>query len=253
MYLLRTAIAIGALTVSLPGLAQDSRYGWDRGRAERRDRGRDDGRSTDRSADRGGQRNEGRTDAKNESRGAPRVEPNNAGRGGDRGAGRVEPRGGGGERGWERREARPVPDGRWDRRDEGRIVVRPPVVIDRRDNRYERRVIPPGHVYRYRYGDWDFRNREIITIGAWFRALPPARLTAYGYYGPSYTGLRYAFRPGLYLSVAVYDQLQWLPYELEEDLGELPWYLERRIYGNTVLVIDSRTRLIVDIFDLDYR
>jgi len=129
------------------------------------------------------------------------------------------------------------------------------VIVDRYDRRTVR-VVPPPVRYappvRYRYGDRDFRHRDYVTIRTWFRALPPARLTAYGFYGPSYGGIRYVFRPGLFLSLAVYGQLAVLPYELELALGELPWYLERRIYGSTVLVIDTRTRLIVDIYDLEY-
>ena len=71
------------------------------------------------------------------------------------------------------------------------------------------------------------------------------------YYGPSYGEIRYSFRPGIYLSLAVYSQLGVLPYDLEYELGDLPWYLERRIYGDTVLVIDRRTRMVVDIYQLD--
>jgi hypothetical protein len=222
MGVLRTVVAMGALLVSVPMMAQPGRSGADRARA---DRGGDSRR--ERQEPRGG---------------GGRIEPR-----------RVEPRGGD-----PRFRAPEWTRGRVERRDEPRIAVRPPVIIDRYD-RYDRhapRVLPPPVRYstpvRYRYGDRDFRHRDVLIISTWFRALPPARLTAYGYYGPHYGGIRYVFRPGLYLSFAVYSELALLPYELELELGELPWYLERRIYGSTVLVIDRRSRLVVDIYDLDY-
>ncbi len=135
------------------------------------------------------------------------------------------------------------------------MVVRPPVVIDRydrRDGRNDNRYSPYGRFVPYRYGDRDFRSRDVLTITAWFRALPPARLSAYGYYDRGGLGVRYAFRPGLYLAMDVFMRLDVLPYDVELQLGELPWYLERRIYGNTVLVIDTRSRLVVDLFEVDY-
>jgi len=252
MSAIRTALALGALTMSLPVIAQDSRYGQDRSRVEgsrdarvRSDKsgggrgaGRSDKRGEDRSSVRGESRPDNRSQPRAESRGEPRP--------GERNNGRAEGRVGG------------VPDRQWDRRDPRdapRVAWRPPVVVERydhRDGRFDGRFIPPGHRVSYRYGDRDFRHRDVVTIGAWFRALSPARLTAYGYYGPDYAGVRYVFRPGLYLSLAVYTRLERLPFDLELELGELPWYLERRIYGNTVLVIDTRARLVVDMFDLDY-
>ncbi|MBW7932396.1 MAG: hypothetical protein H3C62_02040 [Gemmatimonadaceae bacterium] len=239
---MRTALAFGALLVSMPALAQPGRSSGDRGR----DRGADArGRRQDPRADeRGGRRDDGR----NKERDRARVErrDGDVGRVDPRGSGRVEP------------PRVRLPDnarGRYDRRPDQRIAVRPPVVIDRYD-RHGVRVVPPPVRYappvRYRYGDRDYRHRDVLTITAWFRALPPARLATYHYYGPAYRGIYYSFRPGLYLSLTVYDQLSLLPYELELQLGELPWYLERRIYGNTVLVIDTRTRQIVDIYELDY-
>jgi hypothetical protein len=136
--------------------------------------------------------------------------------------------------------------------------VRSPVVINRFDYRAPRvvpRSSPYGRGAPYRYGDRDFRHRDVLTITTWFRTLPPARLAFYGYYDRhdrSWGGVRYVFRPGLFLTMDVFARLALLPYELEYDLGELPWYLERRIYGTTVLVIDTRTRYIVDIFEIDY-
>ena len=237
MGMLRTALALGALAVSVPLLAQNGRYGVDRSRVEQRN---GDGRDSKR----GENKNDRHANVPHsENRTAARPDPRSY----DRGTVRVDPRGGGRE---DRR-------GYGDRRDEARITVRAPVIIDRYDRhpapRYEPRVMPP--VYgggRYRYGDHDFRSRDVFAISAWFRALPPTRLAAYGYYGPGYSGIRYAFRPGLYLSFAVYTQLAPLPYDLEIELGELPWYLERRLYGSTVLVIDTRTRMVVDIYDIDY-
>jgi len=73
----------------------------------------------------------------------------------------------------------------------------------------------------------------------------------YGGYDRDQYGVRYALRPGLYLSMSVFSRLDILPYDIEYELGELPWYLERRIYGRTVLVIDVRTRLVVDMYDID--
>jgi hypothetical protein len=134
-------------------------------------------------------------------------------------------------------------------------VVRAPVVINRYDHRSPRAVPRPYGRGGYRYGDRDYRHREVLMISTWFRSLPPTRLAYYGYYDRydrPWGGVRYVFRPGLYLSFEVFTRLALLPYELEYDLGILPWYLERRIYGNTVLVIDTRTRYIVDIFELDY-
>jgi len=238
MGMLRTALALGALAVSVPLLAQNSRYGLNRTRVEARN-GDGRGNRTEKQNDR--RKEVPRGEDRNATRPAPRTP--------DRGPARVEPRYGGGEyRGW------------GDRRDDARITVRPPVIVDRYDRRrapryeprYQPRVVPPVHGGRYRYGDRDFRARDFASISVWFRALPPARLSAYGHYGPGYGGIRYAFRPGLYLSMAVFMQLAPLPYDLEIELGELPWYLERRIYGNTVLVIDTRTRMIVDIYELDY-
>jgi len=235
--MLRTALALGALAVSVPLLAQNGRYGPDRSRAEQRT---GDGR--------GSNRTESKNDRhanvpRSEDRKAARPDP----RSNDRGTVRVDPRGGARDdrRGW------------GDRRDDARVTVRAPVVVDRYDRRmaprYEPRVMPP--VYgggRYRYGDRDFRSHDVFAIRAWFRALPPTRLAAYGYYGAGYGGIRYAFRPGLYLSMAVFMQLAPLPYDLELELGDLPWYLERRLYGRTVLVIDTRTRMVVDIYEIDY-
>ncbi len=249
MRVIRTALALGALAVSVPLLAQDGRFGKDRSRVERngdarggRNDNRNDRRTAPRSEDRTAPRSEARTVPRGDTRVAPRADP----RGWDRGVGRAEPRG----------NAPDVQHGSRDRRDESRVVVRPPVVIDRYDHRTTPRYDPRGSAsaYRmpYRYGDRDFRQRDVLSITAWFRALPPARHSAYGYYGPNWGGVRHAFRPGLSLSMAVFMQLSVLPYELELELGELPWYLERRIYGNTVLVIDTRTRMIVDIFDIDY-
>jgi len=255
MRMIRTALALGALSMSVPAMAQDSRYGFDRSRVERSGDSR--GGKNDKRADAGSAK---RNDGRGESRGGGRVEPrvdngNRNGNGnGNRGEARMENRGQGRTDG--RVEVRGRPDvsyDRRDRRDEPRVVLRPPVVVDRwgrRDGRFESRYDAYDR-RAYRYGDRDFDHRDRLTITAWFRALPPARLAVYGYYDRGYEGVRYSFRPGLYLSMDVFGRLGVLPYDLEMELGGLPWYLERRLYGRTVLVIDVRTRMVVDMYDID--
>jgi len=258
MAVIRTALALAALTMSVPAFAQGSRYGWDRSRVETNARGgQSDNKSSARDSKRGGERTEARAGARSESRtdnkGGSRVDPRIGNRVPDRGTDRVPDRTSDrGGRSEQRFGGSPIGHSdRIDRREESRIVVRPPVVVDRYDRR-DNRYAPIDHRASYRYGDREFRQRDLFTITAWFRALPPARLTAYGYYGPGWSGVRYAFRPGIYLSLSVYTRLDLLPMDLEYELGELPWYLERRIYGNTVLVIDTRSRLVVDMFEIDY-
>jgi hypothetical protein len=242
---MRTVLAVGVLAISVPALAQPGRHGKEQPRA---DRGND--ARSGRVAPRGGgpEVQQGRRDPRG---GGPEVQQ-----------GRRDPRGGepGGQ--YDRRDPRiAVPDGRYDRRDrrdDPRVVVRTPVVVDRYDDRSSRawpRSGPYGRGGGYRYGDRDFRHRDVLRITTWYRSLPPTRLAFYGYYdryNRSWGGLRIVFRPGLYLTFDIFTRLAPLPYDLEYELGELPWYLERRIYGNTVLVIDTRTRYIVDIFELDY-
>lgn len=242
MYLVRTALAVGALTLSVPAFGQDSRYGWDRSRVER-GRDNDGGRSGSRDGARsGGNRGENRTERRSEDRSS------------DRGTPRVEvtvPRH---DDGWRNGRYGSPPAGRWERREPLRVEVRVPVFgrLERHDPRVDSRYGGYGARVAYRYGDRDFRDRDRFTVTAWFRALSPARLAVYGYYDGGWHGEQYAFRPGLMLSWSVMARLNVLPYEVEYDLGELPWYLERRIYGNTVLVIDMRTRVVVDVFDIDY-
>ena len=91
--------------------------------------------------------------------------------------------------------------------------------------------------------------RERIVISGWFR----------GYGAPwlrmrdrVYDRDRYEFSPGFYLSPAVFARLDILPFDLVLQLGPLPWYLERRMYGRTVLIIDTRSRMIVDMYDIDW-
>lgn len=282
MGVMRTVLAVGVLAISVPALAQPGRSGMDRSRADR------GGEARGGRAEKGGNgRDERRVDGQAERRGGGvigggRVAPRgDGGAGGGRvapsggtvvGGGRVAPRGGvpevqgrrdprGGEPDgrYDRRDPRiAVPDGRYDRpgrRDDPRVVVRTPVVINRYDNRSPRAVPRPYGRGGYRYGDRDYRHREVLMISTWFRSLPPSRLAFYGYYDRydrPWGGVRYVFRPGLFLTMDVFARLALLPYDLEVELGILPWYLERRIYGNTVLVIDTRTRYIVDIFEIDY-
>lgn len=237
MGVLRTALALGALSISVPVLAQDSRYGWDRARAER---------NRDPRGDRNDGRNEGKGNGRGESRGQARSE------------GRTDNRGV--SNGWEREHPRGEPrvgiglGGREEHWENPRVVVRPPVGdrYDHRDGRVGHRYAPyPGRV-TYRYGDRDFRQRDLLTITAWFRSIGPNRISVYGGYDRRWPAQRIAFRPGLYLSMDIFARLDPLPYEIELELGDLPWYLERRIYGRTVLVIDTRTRMVVDLYDVDY-
>ncbi|MDQ8153728.1 MAG: hypothetical protein P3B98_03610, partial [Gemmatimonadota bacterium] len=236
MGVLRTALAFGTLTLSVPVLAQDSRYGFDRSRVERgREKG---GRSGD---TRGEGRPEGRGESRGENRGTPRVEP----RGEPRATPRADDRDGRNNRGLGRNEPRGgVSENRYDprdRREDRGIVVRPPVGVDRdgrrdgrwdgrydgrNDGRYDARTdvrygsrpdpryAPYGYRAPYRYGDRDFRHRDLVRIGVWFRALPSVRLAGYGYYDRGYGGIRYVFRPGLSLSMSVFAQLHLLPIEL---------------------------------------
>ncbi len=242
---IRMALAVSALAISVPSLAQPGRSAADRSRMER-----------------GGQTRGDRVEKTERGRDERRVDGQTERRVGVETGGRLAPRGGVPEAQQGRRDPRggvpDVRDGRRDRRDEPRIVVRSPVVIDRYDHRSPRmmpRSSPYGRGVPYRYGDRDFRHRDVLTITTWFRGLPPARLSAYGYYDRyerDWGGVRYVFRPGLYLAFDIFTRLAVLPYDLEVELGILPWYLERRIYGNTVLVVDTRTRLIVDLFAIDY-
>lgn len=271
MGVMRTVLAVSVLALSVPALAQPGRNGMDRSRA-----------------DRGGEARGGRAEKDENGGDERRVEGQAARRGGSIMGGRIAPRGGAPETQQGRRDPRAgnpdirydrrnprggepdgrygrrdprmgMPDGRYDgrdRRDDPRVMVRAPVVIDWYDHRSPGAVLRPyGRAVGYRYGDHDFRHREVLTITTWFHSLPPTRLAFYGYYDRydrSWGGVRYVFRPGIYLSFDVFTRLALLPYELEYELGILPWYLERRIYGNTVLVIDTRTRYIVDIFEIDY-
>lgn len=265
MRVVRTVLAVGVLAISVPALAQSGRGGMERSRPDRGNEAR---------SDRGERKDgNGRAERRAERREDGRVEPRGGSViGGGRVAprdgvpearlGRRDPRGGAPDGRYDRRDPGVrVPDGRYDRRDrrdEPRVVVRAPVVIDRYDHRAPHampRSSPYGRGAGYRYGDRDYRHRDVLRITTWYRSLPPARLAFYGYYDRydrSWGGVRYVFRPGLYLTFDVFTRLAELPYDLEYELGILPWYLERRIYGNTVLVIDTRTRYIVDIFELDY-
>lgn len=274
MGVMRTVLAVGVLAISVPALAQPGRNGTDRtradrgndarsGRVEKGGNGRAERRSSGapersggsiigggRIASRGGvpEAQQGRRDPRG---GVPALQH-----------GRRDPRGGAPDGQYNRRDPRVgMPDGRYDRRDrrdEPRVVVRTPVVVNRYDSRSPRampRSGPYGRGPGYRYGDRDYRHRDVLRMTTWYRSLPPARLAYYGYYDRydrSWDGVRFVFRPGLYLTFDIFTRLAPLPYVLEYELGILPWYLERRIYGNTVLVVDTRTRYIVDIFELDY-
>lgn len=206
MGVIRTALALGALTLSVPALAQSGRYGVDRTRVER------------------GRVERGRVERPRVERGRverPRVERGNEARREDR-------------RDATRDDRRPRTDDRFDRRD-----VRP----DRRDDvRFDSR----SRDYRY---DFERGRGDRIVISGWFRGYGAPRLSIRDrvFYRD-----RYDFRPGLYLSSVLFARLDFLPFDLALRLGPLPWYCERRMYGQTVLIIDTRSRLIVDAYDIDW-
>jgi len=235
---LRTALALGALTLSVPAFAQGSRSAVERSRA---DRGRVERRSESRPDDRNANRNDGRNNLPNR----PPVDNRGNNSGGNRSVNPGDSRPNRAERRDEpRNESRARPDDRGnrgdvrlDRRDSR--YDRPDNRYDRRDSRYDGRVI-------YRYDARDFRRYDVPTISIWFRSRGMMRAPAYGLRD------RYDFRPGIYLSTIILARLDVLPFDLELELGALPWYLERRIYGRTVLIIDTRTRLLVDMYDIDW-
>lgn len=205
MRVLRAALAVGALTLSVPVFAQGSRYGFDRSRTEqrretRRDDRRDDRRDTPRVAPRIDRRNDGRDDG----------------------------------RGVARDDRRTRTDGRFDRRD------------DRQDRRGDVRVESRDRGDRY---DRDRGLRDRIVISGWFRGYGAARLSIRD---RAYYRDRHDLRPGLILSSVILARLDILPFELALRLGPLPWYCERRLYGQTVLVIDSRSRMVVDAYDIEW-
>lgn len=217
MRVLRAALAVGALTLSVPVFAQGSRYGVDRSRVERgREARRDDRRTAPRA--------EPRAESRTESRVAPREVPR---------ADRTDHRRDDG-REFARGDRRPRTDDRFDRRD-----VRP----ERRDAaRFDSR----DRNYRY---DRERGLRDRIVISGWYRGYGVPRLSIRDrlFYRD-----RYDFRPGLYLSSVIFARLDILPFDLALELGPLPWYCERRMYGRTVLIIDTRSRMIVDMYDIDW-
>lgn len=229
----RTALVLGALTLSIPVFGQGSRSGDDRSRADR-------GRVADRSDSRAEGKNNGKNNAGTNGRVAERSIPRNdsrADRAGQRNETRADPRVRVGNRidrpdvSTERR------DDRYDRRD---------VRQDRRDVRYDVRDRRYDGRANYRYDAGEFRRRDVPVITIWFRNRGLIHAPAYGLRD------RYDFRPGFYLSTMILARLDVLPFDLELELGPLPWYLERRVYGRTVLVIDTRTRLLVDMYEMDW-
>lgn len=197
MRVLRAALAVGALTLSVPVFAQGGRYGLDRSRVER-----------------------GRETRRDDRRTAPRAERPDDRRGGGRDVARDD--------------RRPRTDDRFERREDRRD--------DRGDIRYDRR----DSDYRY---DRERGLRDRIVISGWFRGYGAPRLSVRD---RVYYRERYDFRPGLYLSSVIFARLDVLPFELALRLGPLPWYCERRVYGQTVLIIDMRSRMIVDLYDIDW-
>ena len=228
----RKALVLGALTLSIPVFGQSSRSSDDRSRA---DKGRVDGRSDSRAKSENNGRNNGNNSARNtvqndkrsytprDNRNAsrndrPSYNPNDV---------RTESVG-------RRDETRVDPRVRMDDRT-NRVDVR----VERCDVRYDGRA-------NYRYDAGEFRRRDVPVITIWFRNRGLMHAPAYGLRD------RYDFRPGIYLSTMIFARLDVLPFDLELELGPLPWYLERRIYGRTVLVIDTRTRLLVDMYEMDW-
>ena len=240
MGVVRMAVALGALTMSVPLMAQDSRSRVDQSRVEsgreaRPRDSRDNVKDKSRAKDQGNGTGYSRNEIKTEGRSYPRNNP----RSDDRGARevrrvdpRVDPRGD--VRVESRRRADERLDVRMGRRDDR---------YDRRDERYDRRAT-------YHFNDRDFRQRDVLAITAWFRGSRGALV--YGSRDQYVRRDRYDVRPGFFLSSMLFAHLEILPYDLDLELGLLPWYLERRIYGRSVLVIDVRTRLVVDVYDIDW-
>lgn len=235
----RTALVLGALTLSIPVFAQGGRGGDSRSRA---DRGRVDTRSDSRAESKSNDRNNGRNNGKN-----------SAGRTGQAGNRSYTPNDSRADRAGQRNETRVDARIRV-----GTRIDRPEVRNDRRDDRYDRYDRYDRREVRYdirdrrydgrdyRYDAGNFRRRDVPMITIWFRNRGLMRAPAYGLRD------RYDFRPGIYLSTMILARLDVLPFDLELELGALPWYLERRVYGRTVLVIDTRTRLVIDMYEMDW-
>jgi hypothetical protein len=246
----RTALVLGALTLSIPAFGQDSRYGVDRSRAERgRQDGRSDSRAESKNNDKNSGRNNGKSSAGKNGQEANRSYTPNGNRSYTPGENRsYTPGDNRTNRAGRRDETRADPRVRVDDRS-NRVEVRTgrrDDQYDRRDTRYDRRDTRYDGRANYRYDAGDFRRRDVPMITIWFRNRGLMHAPAYGLRD------RYDFRPGIYLSTMILARLDVLPFDLELELGALPWYLERRIYGRTVLVIDTRTRLVVDMYDFDW-
>ena len=228
----RKALVLGALTLSIPVFGQSSRSSDDRSRAEK---GRVDGRSDSRAKSENNGRNNGNNSARNtvqnDKRSYTPRDNRNASRNDRPSYNPNDVRTDGVGR---RDETRADPRVRMDDRT-NRVDVR----VERRDVRYDGRA-------NYRYDAGEFRRRDVPVITIWFRNRGLMHAPAYGLRD------RYDFRPGIYLSTMIFARLDVLPFDLELELGPLPWYLERRIYGRTVLVIDTRTRLLVDMYEMDW-
>ena len=213
MGVIRTVVAVGALALSVPVYAQGGRFGGDRSRSEQKNDNRGDDHGDDRGT-RGAEPRKGQ-------RGRP-AEPWN--RGDERAdRSRYETRGNGRGNGHAY--------GRRDRDDR-----------DRDNDRGYRRG------YDRRVYDYDRGRREAVFIGGWFRV----HGVSISIRSHMASRDRYEFRRGLSVDPFVLTRLELLPFDLELELGDLPPYYERRMYGRTVLVIDLRTRMVVDVFDVDW-
>ena len=236
MRVIRTAVAVGALALSVPVYAQAGRGDSNSSKTEQRQGGRGGDRGGDRGESRGSGSAGARSGQRPERRTAPRAESRPTFRGESRPSPWNETRARGNDV-WSRRG-----DGRDDRADRGRYDPRVTEwVRDRRG--YDDRS------YGYRAYDLDRGRRERTVIGWWFRGHGGLSISVRSHlYGRD----RYDFRRGVYLSSVVVSRLELLPFDLELELGDLPPYCERRMYGQTVLVIDMRTMLVIDAYDVEW-
>ena len=246
MGVIRTVVAVGALALSVPAYAQGGRFGGDRSRSEQKSdsRSNDRGNGGARGADpRGTPPSDARTARRAEPRAErpvdrpvvrrvdPRAEPRNDQRNDQRGR-PAQP--------WNRGDDR-ADRGRSENRDNGRDY-------GRGNGHAYGRVERDNRGYDHRVYDYDRGRREAVFIGGWFQ-VHGVSITIRSHMDGRY---RYDFRRGLYLDPFVLARLELLPFDLELQLGDLPPYYERRIYGRTVLVIDMRTRMVVDVYDVDW-
>ena len=255
MGVIRTTVVVGALALSIPVYAQGGRFGGDRSRPEQKSDSRSNDRGNDRGKARGNRGADPRATPRSESRASGRNEPRverpverpvvrrDDPRAGSRGEPRSEPRS------EPRTDQRGRPADPWnrgnDRQDRSRYENRD---RDRGAGQVYVRRAPDYGGRDYRVYDYDRGRREAVFIGGWFRIHGVSISIRSGMASRD----RYDFRRGIYLDPFVLTRLELLPFDLELQLGDLPPWYERRMYGRTVLVIDMRTRMVVDVFDVDW-